>query len=219
MVLTVAFGLTGCGDARSPSTPTAPPPAGQPSDPQPGRVQPTVTAVTPRVGSTQGGTWATITGAGFQSGATVTMGEVRISASVLDGETIAILTPAHAAGAVDVSVVNPGGLQNKLAGGYAFASPETFDFNGDWLAHVGPDFEMAMRFTIRNNVLVSLSCNMSPPVALESTLSVGSGGFSFQSDDGLKMTGTLVSPVGAAGTIDMPDVPGCRAARWWADKQ
>ena len=34
-------------------------------------------------------------------------------------------------------------------------------------------------------------------------------------DDGLAISGTLVSPVNAVGTID---VPACPAARWWADK-
>jgi hypothetical protein len=158
-------------------------------------------------------------GADFQSGATVRFGEMRLTSHVLDSETIAILTPAHAAGTVDVIVTNPGGLEARLAGGYAYEPPETFDFNGDWVAHVGPDYEMDMRFTIRNNVLVSLSCNRSPPLTLAAALSVRNGEFSFQGDEGLTMSGRLVSPVNAAGTINVPDVPGCRAASWWADKE
>ena len=78
---------------------------------------------------------------------------------------------------------------------------------------------MDMRFTIRNNVLISLSCNMSPPLTLASVLSVNNGEFSFQGDDGLTMSGMLVSPVNAEGAINVPDVPGCRAAWWWADKE
>ena len=220
IVSLVAFGVVGCGDSPSPSAPSPPPPAvvQQPS-PQPTGIQPTVTAVAPRVGSTRGGAWPRIAGAGFQAGATVTFGGLPLTASVLDAETIAILTPAHAAGTVDVIVTNPGGLESRLLGGYAYEPPETFDLNGDWVAHVGPDYEMDMRFTIRNNVLVSLSCNMSQPPTLALALSVSNGEFSFQGDDGLTISGRLVSPVNAAGTINVPDVPGCRAARWWADKK
>ena len=147
------------------------------------------------------------------------IGHMRITATVLDAGTIAILTPAHAAGTVDVIVTNPGGLEARLVGGFAYEPPETFNFNGDWVAHVGPDYEMDMRFTIRNNVLVSLSCNRSPPLTLASVLSVGNGEFSFQSDDGLTISGRLVSPVNAAGAINLPDVPECRAATWWADRE
>jgi hypothetical protein len=149
----------------------------------------------------------------------VRLGEIRLTATVLDSHTIAILTPAHVAGTVDVIVTNPGGLEDRLVGGYTYEPPETFDLNGDWVAHVGHDYEMDMRFTIRNNVLISLSCNMSPPLTLALPVSVSNGEFSFQGDEGLTMTARLVSPVSAAGTINVPDVPVCRAARWWAEKE
>ena len=216
---TVAVGLAGCGDVRSPSAPTAQPSLIQQPSPPPSGIQPSVTAMAPRVGSTLGGAWPRITGADFQPGATVRLGESRLTASVIDSQTIAILTPPHVAGTVDVIVTNPGGLEDRLFGGYRYEPPETFDFNGDWVVHVGPDYEMDMRFTIRNNVLISLSCNISPPLALALTLSVSNGEFSFQGDDGLTMSARLVSPVSAVGTINVPDVPVCRAARWWADKE
>jgi hypothetical protein len=173
----------------------------------------------PRVGSTGGGAWPRIAGSDFQSGATVRLGEIRLNATVLNAETIVIITPAHAAGIVEVIVANPGGLEARLPGGYAYQPPGTFDFNGEWVAHAGPDYELDMRFTIRNNVLVSLSCNKSAPLTLASALSVSNGEFSFQGDDGLAVSGRLVSPVNAAGTINMSHVPGCRAADWWADRE
>lgn len=215
----VALGVIGCDNARSPSAPSPPSPAVQQPTPQPAGIQPSIKAIAPRVGSTRGGAWPRITGANFQSGATVRLGGMALTATVLDAETIAILTPAHAAGTVDVIVTNPGGMEDRLAGGYAYASPETFDFNGDWVAHVGPDYEMDMRFTIQNNVLVSLSCNMSSPLTLASALTVSNGEFAFQGDGGLTMSGTLVSPMSATGTINVSDVPACRAARWWADRE
>jgi len=214
----VALVVVGCRDARSPSTPSTQPAVQQPS-PNPTGVQPTIRTMAPRIGSTRGGAWVTITGTDFQPGATVKLGEVGVTTTVLDVEAIAILTPAHLEGTVDVIVTNPGGLADTLAGGYAYAPPETFDFNGDWVAHVGAEFELDMRFTIRNNVLVNLSCDKSPPLALAPAPPVRLGEFSFQSDDGVRMSGLLVSPVNAVGTIDLPAIPGCRAARWWADKE
>ena len=132
-----------------------------------------------------------------------------------DSATITIWTTAHAAGTVDVIVTNPGGLQATLTGGYAYEPPESFDFNGDWRAYAGSEYETDMRFTVRNNVLVSASCGTSARLTFAPAPSVRNGEFSFLGDDGLAISGTLVSPVNAGGTIN---VPGCPAARWWADK-
>ena len=126
--------------------------------------------------------------ANFQSGAAVRLGGISLTSMVLDAETIAILAPAHAAGTVDVIVTNPGGMEERLVGGYAFASPETFDFNGDWTAHVGPDYEMDMGFTIRNTVLVNVLCNMSPPLTLAAALTVSNGGFTLSISTGASKT-------------------------------
>jgi hypothetical protein len=212
--LSVSLGLVGCGNHDSPSAPSAPGSVQQPG-PQPTAIQPNVTAIEPRAGSTRGGAWATISGANFQHGAKVRVGDNAVTVWVRDGATIAIWTTAHAAGTVDVVVTNPGGLANRLTGGYTYEPPESFDFNGDWVAHAGPEFETDMRFTIRDNVLVSVSCGTSTALTFAPPPSVRSGEFSFVGDDGLAITGTLVSPVNAVGTID---VPGCPTARWWADK-
>lgn len=68
-----------------------------------------------------------------------------------------------------------------------------------------------MRFTIRNHQLVSLSCGgvpvvLSPPVEVL--------GAEFAATARVTMTGALVSPVNAVGTIDVPACSG----RWWEDK-
>jgi hypothetical protein len=81
-----------------------------------------------------------------------------------------------------VIVTNPGGLEARLIGGYRYELPESFDFNGDWVAHAGPEYETDMRFTIRNNVLVSLSCGTSAPLTFASPPSVRDGEFSFVGD-------------------------------------
>ena len=85
-----------------------------------------------------------------------------------------------------------------------------------YASHLGgahqDDAGCGLRFvTIRNNLLVSLSCSTFAPAP-----SVRNGEFSFLGDDGLAISGTLVSPVNAVGTID---VTGCREAQWWSDKR
>lgn len=215
-LLMLSHGLVGCADQGSPTAPSAPsPPSVQQPSPQPTGVQPRITAIAPQVGSTRGGAWATITGLDFQPGAKVRLGDTTVYAWWRDSTTVSISgTAAHAAGTIDVIVTNPGGLEARLSGGYTYEPPESFDFNGDWIAHVG-EYETDVRFTIRNNVLVSVSCDMSAPLTFVPPPSVRNGEFSFVGDDGLAITGRLVSPVGAAGTIN---VPTCPAGPWWAAK-
>lgn len=180
-------------------------------------IQPNAVGVVPQEGSTHGGTGVKITGADFQPGASVRLDDIAVSAYVLDSATIVFFTTAHTAGKVDVIVANPGGLFTRLTEAYEFAPPEAFDFNGDWLAHAGDEYETDMRFTIWNDTLVSVSCGGSaltfspPPI-------VHDGEFSFTGDDGLSISGSIVSPVNAVGKIDVPDLPACRKTAWWADK-
>jgi hypothetical protein len=219
-LLMLSYGLVGCADQGSPTAPSAPlpPSVQQPTPqptPQPTGVQPRIAAIAPQVGSTRGGAWATITGVDFQPGAKVRLGDSTVSSRTYDSTTIAIWeTAAHAAGAIDVIVTNPGGLEARLTGGYAYEPPDSFDFNGDWIAHAGPEYDIDMRFTIRNNVVVSVSCGMSA-LTFAAPPSVRNGEFSFLGDDGVAIAGRLVSPVNAAGTIN---VPACPVTRWWADK-
>ena len=122
---------------------------------------------------------------------------------------------AHAAGSVDVTVTNPGGLAATLASGYTYSTADSFDANGEWIAHADGhnDYVTDMRFTIRNNMLISLSCGT--PVTMPTTLSVQNGGFSFAGADGLTMSGMLVSTTTSYGQVN---APGCGDGRWWADK-
>jgi len=147
----------------------------------------------------------------------VRLADSAIEAWVRDRATILIWTTAHAAGTVDMVVTNPGGLFATLTGAYTFAPPGSFDFNGDWVAHAGAEYETDMRFTIRNDMLVSVSCAGSAVVIVSPPPQVRNGDFSFVGDDGLAISGTVVSPVNAVGTINVPDVPACRG-EWWADK-
>ena len=90
---------------------------------------PTVTNVTPALGSTAGGTAVTITGTGFVAGATVTIGGVATTGvTVVSATSITATTGAHGAGAVDVVVTNPDTQTGMLTGGFTYeaAPPVTY---------------------------------------------------------------------------------------------
>ena len=186
---------------------------------------PVVSAVSPIRGSTSGGTTVTIAGSGFQSAATVTLGSERQTPYVLNSSTILVTTAARAAGTVEIIVTNPDGQVGTLSGAYRYASPQSFDFNGGWegyaLAH--PDArvqstprhsDMAMRFTIESNVLTRVTCG-GTILSFPTTQSVSDGAFSYAGDDGVVITGRIVSDGSAVGTID---TAACPATRWAAEK-
>jgi len=85
---------------------------------------PTVTSISPNTGTTAGGTPVTITGTGFQSGATVTVGGTAATGvTVVSSKSITATTPAHGAGAVDIVVTNTDSQSGTLANGYSYSNP------------------------------------------------------------------------------------------------
>lgn len=84
---------------------------------------PTVTGISPNVGSTSGGTPVTITGTGFQNVATATIGGVNATnVTTVNSTTITATTGAHAAGTVNVVVQNPDNQTGTLTNGYVYGS-------------------------------------------------------------------------------------------------
>ena len=93
----------------------------------------TITSVVPSAGKTTGGKAVTINGTGFQNGATVTFGgSAATNVVVVNSTKITAKTPAHAGGAVNVTVTNPDTSSATLTNGYTFV-PVQFDANGDHL--------------------------------------------------------------------------------------
>jgi IPT/TIG domain-containing protein len=107
----------GCnGDARSPLAPSRPTtPAAL-----------TVASIVPNTGSRTGTTTVTIVGTGFQSGATVTLDATATSITVVSSTVITAITPAHAAGMVDVVVTNPGGQSGRLTGAFTYTVDQPY---------------------------------------------------------------------------------------------
>jgi hypothetical protein len=86
-----------------------------------------VTPITTVSGPNTGGTSVTINGTDFQSGAVVLFGTAPGGSAALNctedaGTTITCLTPAHAAGVVDITVVNPDGQHGSSAGAYTYVA-------------------------------------------------------------------------------------------------
>ncbi|HET9551663.1 MAG TPA: IPT/TIG domain-containing protein, partial [Anaeromyxobacteraceae bacterium] len=84
---------------------------------------PSIASIAPTSGPAAGGTAVTVSGASFQQGATVTVGGVAATVGTITASAIAIVTPAHAAGAADVSVTNPDGQKASLAAAFTFLAP------------------------------------------------------------------------------------------------
>jgi hypothetical protein len=88
---------------------------------------PTVTGISPPTGALAGATSVTITGTNFVSGATVAFADLTgsyglTSVNFVNATTLTAVTPAHAAGAVDVAVFNPDQQTGTLKGGYTYTS-------------------------------------------------------------------------------------------------
>ena len=83
---------------------------------------PTVSAASPNSGPTTGGQLVTITGTDFTGASSVTFGGVAATAvTIVNATTITAITPAHAAGVVNIVVVTPSG-SGTGAGHYTYAA-------------------------------------------------------------------------------------------------
>jgi hypothetical protein len=218
-VAALAGALVACG-----KVPTAPdqPTQTQPS-PQPAPASVTITGISRNVGSTGGGASITIAGTGFTSFVTVTFGNTSVHAAVFDPRnpsSIFLETPPHSAEVVDVIVTNPTGQSDRLTGGYTYVSPDSFDLNGLWTGGTSDGTDRAMGFTIQNNNLISVSCfggfdSQSSSLTLSAPSPVSNGAFALSGNDGVKITGRIVSAGEVVGTMTMG---GCSNMAWRAGK-
>lgn len=209
LLLVLALGLAAC-DRRSPAGPSQE--SGLPAT----GIPTSITAVSPTLGSTGGGTAVMVTGTGFQSGATLTLDGAPANAHVENVTTLYFSTPPHAAGSVDVVVTNPNGTLYLLPRGYTYALPQSFDFNGDWEGYAGARRETEIRFTIENNRLASFSCGTTTTFTFSPPPSVRDGEFATAGNDGVGVSGRIVSASAAVGMISIEP---CMATTWVASKR
>jgi len=161
----------------------------------------------------------TITSVGFNPGTIVRFGATSVSGR-FDSRDIRytkmfLETPAHAAGPVDLIIAAPGLQDERIAGAFTYVAPDSFDFNGVWEATSEDGSDRGMRFTIRNSVLVSAACvsvmSEEYPLKLSRAPVVSNGEFAFVGDDGASVSGRMVSPEEAIGTINLAP---CTVMKW-----
>jgi hypothetical protein len=205
VLLLIAPELVGCGSSSMPVSTVAPTVVAVPS----------VTSISPNVGSTGGATGVKIEGTAL--GTTVTFGGATVQGRFFSGNpTMYLDTPAHTAGTVDVVVSGQGGQSVTLAGAYTYASPLTFDFNGDWAGYGQNDEDGLVFFTIRDDVLLSVSCGPDVTVTFSPPRPVTDGAFSFVRNDGVAFSGRIVAASTATGIIQLGS---CESNAWHARKQ
>jgi hypothetical protein len=104
-------------------------------------IAPGVSAISPNAGPSTGGTIVTITGTDFLDGSAVTFGGSAASAILFKDPTkLTATTPAHAAGIVDVEVINPNKLKSVLTGAFTYAdAPGSEKTDGAVAQPVGGD--------------------------------------------------------------------------------
>jgi len=150
---------------------------------------PTVMSISPAFGLQAGGTSVTIGGANFKPGATVTIGGVAATNVVIVNDTtITATTPAHAAGLVNVAVINSGPQPGTLANGYSYSTGLAPTITG--IAPATGSAAGGLTTTITGtNFLVGATVSFggaSGPVTLTSATSM-----------------TVTTPAHAAGTVDV----------------
>ncbi len=150
---------------------------------------PSITSVSPSSGPVAGGTAVTITGANFQSGATVQFGTAAATGVTFNSATsISATTPAGAAGAVAVTVTNPDHQSATLSGGFAYILP------GPSITTVSPGSGL----TAGGTVVTITGANFQSGATVKFG-TVAATGVTFTSATSISST----SPAGSFGTVDV----------------
>ena len=179
-----------------------------------GSPAPTVTSLNPATGAYTGATPVTITGTGFQIGATVGMPGALFSCTsvvVVNSTSITCSTPAHAAGVVDVVVTNPDAQLGTCSGCYTYTgsgaatisgfTPTTASFlGGTPLLITGTNFAQGAEVTVGGVTCGSVSVVSSTSMycTLPAITALGA--------KSVVVTNPSASPVTAGSTITYTNV-------------
>jgi len=158
---------------RNPDTQSAPVSGGFTYQPVPA---PTISGLQPTSGPTVGGTLVRIAGANFLAAATVSFGgEPATPVTVTSSTQIDTVTPAHAAGVVDVWVTNLDSQLATLASGFTYVlppptisgiSPTTGPIGGGTVVTItGANFQNGATVTFAGVAATSATVNSSTQIA------------------------------------------------------
>lgn len=84
---------------------------------------PALVSISPVSGTTSGGDVITLTGSNFVSGATVTVGLISATVNFSNANLMTVVSPAHAAGVVSLTVQNPDGQISTLSNSFTYLAP------------------------------------------------------------------------------------------------
>jgi hypothetical protein len=201
------------------------------SDPPATPPPPVISELVPNTGSTAGGAPVRIRGTvGYVVTVTVDGILTPFEQGFPDVDILYLSVPAHAAGTAEVILTDRYGQAGR--GVFTYASPATFDFNGDWqgvarlLVEAPSDSGARLLLTIRDNIAVSVSCSVcrpgencfivsAPSLTLDPPPAVANGEFSFAGSGGVSITGKILSPFYASGSINTAS---CGSRYWWAER-
>jgi hypothetical protein len=137
---------------------------------------PIVSSISPRSGSTSGGTPVTIAGSNFQAGATVLFGGVAASSVTVRSATqIQVVAPTHIAGTIDVTVRNANSESGTLSNSFAYAATLTSITvtPGNQTTSVGGQVQFTATDNLGNDITSSVAWSSSD----SSIASITSAGF------------------------------------------
>lgn len=145
-----------------------------------------VSGASPTAGPTSGGTVVTITGTGFQAGASVAFGALSSpTVTVASSTEIDAISPPESSGTAAITVTNPGGQSASLPSGFTFSS-------GPSLSTISPNTG-----PVTGGTTVTISGS-----GFQSGASVSFGGIAATSVKLVSSTQIqAVSPVSPAGTV------------------
>jgi hypothetical protein len=125
-------------------------------------------------------------------------------------------TAAHTAGTVDVVVTNPDGRSATLSDAYTYVPASAFDLNGRWSGYGNAGQDIPIDFTIENDLLIGVSCDVSAILTFSPGIPVVDGEFALlRRDDGVVFSGRVVGKGAAVGKMHLGV---CTATEWTASK-
>jgi IPT/TIG domain len=210
----IAYSMAACSGSET-AGPTEP--SAGPSRVASGGPKPTIANISPDSGSIYGGGVVTVVG-NIDRQATATLGGVGVSLgwSPADAAVHLFITPAHAAGPVDIVVTNPDGGSQTVVGAYTYVEPGSYQLNGEWAGYTVDGSDTWIEFTVRDQLLTSVRC-IDPSdtrLAIDLSQPFVNGKVEVATDAG-RFSAWAVSPTETAGTIDMKPCAGM--LRWEAE--
>lgn len=149
---------------------------------------PTLTSLSPNAGTASGGHGITLTGTGLVGATSVTFdGVPATSVNVVNSTTVTAVTPAHAAGAVDIEIITPNGAF-RLVSGYTFMTTAVGQSTGGGVI-------AALNGGLSN--LIAATADNSPGISWGAFTAVGVAAQS--TTDGASNTSAIVATFGNNG--------------------